>query len=432
MYISYQLDKNSLAYNMPFMVVLEGKIDRAKLEDSLKRLIQRHETLRTSFTQVNGEPVQIIHKDFDFKVDYINGSNKRPEEIMKDFVKAFDLGKAPLLKVGLAELEKDRYLLLADMHHIISDGISLSLFLEELSQLYSGKELEELKLQYRDFSNWQKEFLKTDRLLAQEKYWVDKFKGEIPELNMPLDYKRPLVKSYEGDVIFFEIQEDLKKQIDELARDTGGTLYIVLLAAFNILLSKYSGQEDIIVGSPVAGRPHPDLEKIIGVFINTLAMRNFPRSDLSVRKFIENVRDNSIEAFENQDFQFEKLFDTLNIQRNSNRNPLFDTMFIMQNAGDCNLEFEDIKFKLCENNYKTAKFDIKLEAFEKKQGIEFIMDYCIKLFKRKSMESFAQNYIKVLGEMVKNPEIKIGDLDVSSDNKEELINGFGDDLEGEF
>ncbi len=186
---------------------------------------------------------------------------------------------------------KEKGYLLIDMHHIISDGISMSILIDEFTKIYSGKTLESLRLQYKDFAVWQNSFLKSEEMKKQEEYWINRFSDEIPVLNMPIDYERPAMQSFEGDSVSFELSEDTTLKLRKLTKETGTTMHMALLSAFNILLSKYSGQEDIVIGTPIAGRPHADLQNIVGMFVNTLALRNKPEGDKKYVDFLKEVKE---------------------------------------------------------------------------------------------------------------------------------------------
>ncbi|MXO81656.1 hypothetical protein GRP75_28605, partial [Paenibacillus sp. OT2-17] len=246
-----------------------------------------------------GEPVQKVHDYVDFSIKYLELDEEKAAEIVKEFITPFDLSQVPLLRVGLVKTNEDRRVMMFDMHHIVSDGISVNILMSEFLDLYQGKTLLPLRIQYKDFSVWQKEMFAGDSIKKQEEYWLQTFKGDIPVLDMPTDYPRPAVQSFEGDAVSFEINPELSVKLNKLATDNGATLYMVLMAAYNVLLSRYTGQEDIIVGSPVAGRPHADLQGIIGMFINTLAIRNYPEGEKTFVQFLQEVRENAFLAFEN-------------------------------------------------------------------------------------------------------------------------------------
>jgi len=249
-------------------------------------LIQRQESFRTSFEVVHNTPVQRIHPpaSVDFHLEYqeVSESENRLEQeietIIQDFIRPFDLSKAPLLRVGLVKLPRKKNLLLYDFHHIIRDLVSTGIFVREFINLYEGVALPPLRIQYKDYTVWQDNFFQSGTLKKQEEYWLSVFSHPIPVLNLPFDYPRPGVLSFRGEKIEFELGSDITGKLKQIQKESGATLYMVLLAIYNILLSRYSGQEDIIVGCPSAERTHPDLENVVGILLNTLALRNYPKA----------------------------------------------------------------------------------------------------------------------------------------------------------
>ncbi len=425
MYAINQLEEDSVNYNMPWMMRIEGEPDKAKLNEAFNKLIERHETLRTSFEVVDGEPVQIVHKEVNFEIEYTEITKKENGEIDADFVKAFDLSKAPLFKVTLAKINDLEYLLMIDMHHIISDGLSMSVFTKEFIEIYNGKELTELKIQYKDFAAWQNKLLKSEEIKKQEQYWLKAFEGEVPVLNLSTDYQRPSIQSFEGDSIYFEISEELTDKLKQITKETGSTMYMVLLSACNVLLSKYSGQEDIVIGSPAAGRPHADLQNIMGMFVNTLAMRNYPESNKTFKEFLREVKVNSLQAFENQDYQFEELIDKLSIKRDISRNPLFDVMFSLANIDTEELRIEGLKLNTYEIDVRIAKFDMMISAIESNKTIGISLNYCTKLFNKQTIENMSRHFTNILNNMADNVNQKLSEINMlSEEEKHQLLVDF--------
>mgnify|MGYP005834128821 CR=1 FL=1 len=425
LYILNQLEGGGTSYNMPAVMVVEGAVDRERLENAFKQLVKRHDTLRTSFEIIDGEPVQRVHRDIDLKLTCMETDEGNIHSAIEEFIEPFDLSEAPLLRVGLVKVSEDKHILLFDMHHIISDGTSMNILIKEFIHLYSGQELPELRIQYKDFSAWQNEMFKSVAIKKQEEYWLNTFNGELPVLNMPTDYPRPAVQSFEGDNISFGLDSEAAKELNKLASETGSTLYMVLLAAYNVLLSKYTGQEDIIVGSPVAGRLHTDLDSIIGMFVNTLAMRNYPESKKTFKEFLTEVRDNALKAYENQDYQFEELVEKLDIIRDMSRNPVFDTMFVMQNTGNVELNIGGLKCTPYEFENRTAKFDLTLSAIENEAGIDLNLQYCSKLYNRETAQRLTGHFVNILKEILKNPEVSLAEVAMlSEEEKQQLLFEF--------
>ncbi|MCP5050026.1 MAG: hypothetical protein GY940_22855, partial [bacterium] len=272
MYVLNRFAPDSVNYNMPGGRLIEGDLSTIHFEEASQKLIHRHESLRTSFHLINGKPVQRIHDNIVFPVEFTTGVTA--DSCFTQFLRPFDLSLVPLVRIELVKLEENKHLFLFDMHHIISDGVSRGILIKELSDLYADLELKPLSVQYKNYAAWQNRFLQSPRLVQQKNHWLEKFSGEIPVLSMPTDFPRAAVQSFEGKTIAFSIDEKLTGAIHRLAPGSGSTLYMLLLSIYTILLSKYSGQVDIIVGSPSAGLGHTDLENIIGMFVNTLAMSN--------------------------------------------------------------------------------------------------------------------------------------------------------------
>ncbi len=424
-YTLQQFEENNISYNMPMVMTLEGTVDKNKLEETFDKLVQRHETLRTSFEIIYGEPVQVVNKEISFEIEYTEADKEKAGEIAAEFVKAFDLSKAPLIRVALVKIKDKEHILMIDMHHIISDGVSMGILTKEFMELYDGKELTELRIQYKDFAIWQNELFKSGEIKKQEEYWLQVFEGEVPVLNMPTDYQRASIQSFEGDNISFELNKELTDKLKQIAKETGSTMYMVLLSACNVLLSKYSGQEDIIIGSPTAGRPHADLENIMGMFVNTLAMRNYPQSNKTFKEFLVEVKANSLQAFENQDYQFEELVDELNITRDLSRNPLFDVMFSMQNMDTGELQIEGLKFKPYEIDNNIAKFDITITAVELNKTIGIDLNYCTKLFNKQTILNMSKHLINILNSIVNNANLRLSEVEIlSEEEKHKLLVEF--------
>ncbi|HLP62049.1 MAG TPA: amino acid adenylation domain-containing protein, partial [Candidatus Deferrimicrobium sp.] len=285
LYFLQQLDLNGTGYNMPRVLSLDKEIEKDRLEAALKQLIDRHESLRTSFQWVNEEVVQVVHKNVQFKVEYFatdeHGQTQTLSKV-KSFIRPFDLSRAPLIRSGLIKQPDGNYTWLVDTHHIVSDGTSLTILTEDFMRLYRGEtQLEPLDIRYRDFAHWQNRLFESGAIESQEKYWLALYEGELPRLDLPTDSTRPAVFTFAGDSYGFKLTGKEVVLFKALCRQSGGTLYMNMLAALNTLFYKYTGQEDIIIGSGIAGRRHANLQGIVGMFVNTLAMRNYPEAEMS-------------------------------------------------------------------------------------------------------------------------------------------------------
>ncbi|WP_051240371.1 non-ribosomal peptide synthetase [Paenibacillus alvei] len=428
MYVLNQLEGAALSYNMPEIYTVEGPLDTKRLERAFRQLIARHESLRTSFEIAAGEPVQRVHERIPFTVEM----ERLPEvdslsEAMAEeqiacrveaFVRPFDLGQAPLLRVGLIEAAEERYVLLFDMHHIISDGVSSNLLVQEFTRLYDGESLPELRIQYKDYAVWQQNLAQSEAMNEQKAFWLETFAGEIPVLDLPADYERPEVQSFEGDALYFEIDRLVADGLQRIAAETGATMYMVLLAAYTILLSKYTGQEDIVVGTPIAGRPHADLEPLIGMFVGTLAMRNYPEQDKPFTDFVREVKERTLKAFENQHYPIEELVEKLDIPRDPGRNPLFSTMFVLQNLTRQHVEMKELSFVPYGTSHNISKVDLTLYAMDNDGEYGFSIEYCTKLFKKETVEEMSRHFKILLSQIVQQSDSKIIELRVSETGEE--------------
>jgi tyrocidine synthetase-3 len=437
MYIRQQLKPEDTGYNNPTILLLEGELNKKKLEETFMYLIRRHESLRTSFETVNETPVQVIHNKVDFEIEYCflaTKDTKRHEEVfIRNFVHPFDLTKTPLLRAGMIEVEEKKHILMFDMHHIITDGVSLRIFAEEFMALYSGEELSDLRLQYRDFTRWQNRLLASGEMEKQEAYWLKRFAGDIPVLEIPTDFPRPSLLGGEGGNVSFEIDGRLTAAIKQVGAETDATVFMVLLGVCNILLGKYSGQEDITIGSSIAGRRHADLENIIGMFVNMLAMRNRPAKDKTFLDFLKEVRENAFDAYGNQDVQFDELVRKLELQGNPGRNPLFDVVFKLQNMDIPEIIIPGLVLKpYGEYNEPGARFDLVIGATGSGEKIIMDFNYSSDLFKRSTIEDMTKHFLEVLEQVLENPRARLKDIDISMKlrpaksgvQKEETVFGF--------
>ena len=410
-------------YNLTGIIPVAENINPEQLEQIFQKLIERHEVLRTSFREIAEFPVQIIHKKVAFHMSYIEaGSEVRA--IVKDFVRPFDLNNAPLLRVCLVKLEHNKHLLLLDIHHIIADGLSLEILTDEYFQLDNGQELEAIKLRYRDYAEWEHRFLCSERFKKQAAYWQELFQGELPVLNLPLNYPRPAVQDFSGDILVFALDQDTAQQIQQLVQATGTSLYMVLLAMYYVFLYKYTGQEDIIIGSIHAGRNHVHLQNVVGMFVKTLPLRNQPTHHKTFVTFLQAVKQNTLKAFENQDYPFGQLVNQFALKENRNRNPLFDAAFFLQSRMSV-AEKPAVSLALKGASYgyemNTAKFDLTLEASERSDGILCSFLYCTGLFKRETIELMKERFVLLVADILKNHQKYLQDFDYTLSAEKEII-----------
>ncbi|OLG07559.1 Long-chain-fatty-acid--CoA ligase [Bacillus paralicheniformis] len=412
MYVLQQLEDGGVGYNMPAALKLTGPLDRARLDEVFRQLIRRHESLRTSFeTGADGEPVQRIHDDVPFQLMELAAA--------EDFVRPFRLQEAPLFRAALVKEAEESHLLLVDMHHIISDGVSVGTLIREFSELYASRTLHPLRIQYKDYAVWQQAFKQGEAYNRQEAYWLKQLDGELPVLELPADNARPAVRSFAGDHVSFSLDADTSSGLYKIARDNGCTLYMVLLAAYSTLLARLSGQEDIIIGSPIAGRAHKDLESVIGMFVNTLAIRTRPVENKCFSDFLREVRETALEAYEHQDYPFEELVDRLDVVRDMSRNPLFDVMFALQNMERESLTLHDLHLTtIAHDAHKVSKFDMTLYAAEEDQEtIRFDVEFNTDIYQKQTIKKWLSYYIHILHHVIEHQNIHLGDIHVLDEHE---------------
>ncbi|NIM13046.1 MAG: amino acid adenylation domain-containing protein, partial [Candidatus Aminicenantes bacterium] len=444
LYILQQMDLENTVYNMPEVLKLEGGVDKDKLEQIFREIIWQHESFRTSFITVNEEPVQLVHGEVEFEIEYYDLAAKtvarhpKDEDMIKKFIRPFDLSKVPLLRVRLTRLEEKEHLMMLDMHHIISDGVSNRIFVGEFLRLYFGETLLELRIQYKDYAVWQNSKRLRSITGSQEEYWLREFSDEVPVVHLPTDYLRPAIQSFEGSTYTFDIGEEMTAALNRLILDQGVTLFMVLIAGFNILLFKFSGQEDIVMGTLTAGRGHSDLENIIGMFVNTLALRNYPKANKTFNEFLHEVKARILEAFENQDYQFEDLVEKVVVRRDASRSPLFDVMFVLQDFQDLE-ELSDTSPRVADRfvsdyDYEkwVSRFDMTWMAMEKGTWLSVDVEYCTRLFNRETIERFAACFKKVLAFAITSLDTRIADIEIISDEEKQRILFEFNDTEVEY
>jgi acyl carrier protein len=438
LYIIQQKEVGVTVYNMPRLIVLEEGLEVVNLEAAFIKLIGRHESLRTSFEIVGGQPVQRVAREVPFEIEYSEAvGDRQAERLVKDFVKPFDLSWAPLLRAKLIELKEGRHLLMVDLHHIVTDGISNNILERDFMSLYRREELPALRLQYRDFSEWQNRQWQAGGgvLNRQRDFWLEQFAGDIPPLNMDMltDFARPVRRTFKGSILSFDIGLEETGRLNKIALQEGVTLYMILLAIFNVLLAKVCCQEDIVIGTGVAGRRHEDLQSIIGIFVNTLALRNYPSGGKTFKEFLKEVRDRTVAAFENQDYPFENIVEEAAARLEPGRNPLFDVAFALHNMTE-RLEAGPDDYspqpQPGSNAYGfelgQSKFDMTLHALETAHGIHCYFVYSRELFRKESIDLLRDRYLLLLTGVLDHIDCRIKDLDIKTSLEKEIDEAAAD------
>ncbi|MCP4214101.1 MAG: amino acid adenylation domain-containing protein [bacterium] len=411
LFVLQHMSVDNIGYNMPRIIDLEPPVDDSipdlsKLEEVFTQLMERHESLRTSFLMVDNEPVQRVHWDLcrtaagksPFKIRYTRlEETLSAEQIYEYFMRPFDLSQAPLMRAEVVGNGDGKLLLLVDTHHIITDGTSLSILEKEFDALYQGEQLSPLHLQYRDYSQWNTGSRRKELVQQQERFWLDTFAGELPVLDLPYDFPRPVTQGFEGCSVDFMLGSEESRRLKQMTAQKDITIYMAILAVYTIFLSKLSGTDDIIVGTPFAARRHSELEPLIGMFANTLALRNFPEANLTVNAYLDALKKNTVAAFDNQEYPFEDIVEQVAVRRDGGRNPLFDAMFNLLNHTEYEgMPTEEYREDKNEHVKGTSKFDLNLLAVDTGERFFFNLEYSTKLFKPGTIDSFIRYFRNTL------------------------------------
>ena len=418
-YSSIAAGQDSILYNISGGIVLDKKPNIQKLTESFNKIIKDNESLRTCFEVIDGEIVQKIQEQVDFKIEFENEKNSSLEEISKKFIKPFDLSKAPLIRAKLVTLKNNKTVLLMDMHHIISDGETIRIIAKEISDLYNGKEVKTKEITYKDFAAWENK----QKFKKAEKYWLSVYEDKVPILELPTNFSRPAVQSFEGTNIIKKLNKEIVEEINKTCKKLNITPYMLLMGVYYILLSEYAAANDVVVGTPVVGRNNTQLQNIIGMFVNTLPIRNQINQEESFEEFIYRVKENCLKAFENQAYPLDKLIKKLELQKDASRNTMFDVLFAYQHKSYPVMDFNKIKAKFYVPETNIAKFDIMLEATMEKESLNLRFEYCTKLFTKEFIEKMSKHYINILKFVLRNQKVKISDIDmIARGEKTQIIN----------
>ncbi|TAE52366.1 MAG: non-ribosomal peptide synthetase, partial [Nostocales cyanobacterium] len=418
-----QFEPNSASYNIPIALRLQGKLEFTALENSFREIINRHEALRTNFQAREGKAAQIIHQTTNWQISVINLQHSVTETniqelIQQQLIQPFDLANESLFRATLIVLSETEHLLLICMHHIISDGWSMGVFVDELATLYNtyiqGKEttLKPLPIQYADFAIWQRNWLQGEILERQLNYWQKQLETAPKFLPLPTDRPRPAVQTFAGAYQEFALSEELSNKLIKLSQEQGVTLFMTLLAAYDVLLYRYTGQTDILVGSPIANRNQKEIEGLIGFFVNTLVFRSELSENLSFNELLTQIRTTALSAYAHQDLPFEMLVEALEIERNLSHSPLFQVMFALQNAPNSDVELTGLTVKDVPIEITTAKFDLTLSMSQTATGITGGWEYNTDLFDSSTIERMTGHFITLLTEIVEKPQTEIKELPI--------------------
>ena len=436
-----QLESYSPFYNIPAAVRLKGQLNVEALEQSFNEIVCRHETLRTNFLSVEGEASSVILEEKSIELSVIDVSflpvHQQKAEVKKQATKEaqqpFDISNDHLLRVKLLRLGKQEHILLMTMHHIVSDGWSTGALVEELTKIYKAfcnglpSPLEKLPLQYVDFAAWQRQWLQGEVLETQISYWLKQLGNAPKVLELPTDHRRPAIQTFRGANYSFKLSEELSTALNKLSQQQGTTLFMTLLAGFKILLWRYTAVEDIVVGSPIANRNRAELEGLIGFFVNTLVLRTNLGGNPSFEELLKRVREVALGAYAHQDLPFELLVEQLQPERDLSHSPLFQVMFILQNAPMSALELPDLTLTPLENYGSTSIFDLTLQMTETEEGLEGNLEYNTDLFEEDTIQRMVGHLQGLLEGIVRNPQQRLSELPLLNESEQyQLLQEWND------
>ena len=430
-----QLDPDSVAYNIGAVLRVTGDLNVEVLERSLAAIVRRHEAMRTCFRQSDGSPYAVITDGLDWKL-----SVPSAEELFSDtdadwqdavsriLDRPFDIARGPLFRASLVREDAENSVLLLSIHHIVCDGWSMGVFAREISDTYSAllrgaePKLPELTVQYVDFAAWQRKWLDGGKLASQIPYWRRQLENAPPVLSFPADHPRPAAETFHGTRAKLVLSPELTSQLEALSQSRGVTLFMTLLAAFDVLLGRYTNQKDIVVGSPSASRSRPEFNPMIGFFVNNLVLRSSLDGEPTFSELMIRVREVTLKAYEHQDVPFDQLVNALRPERSLDHSPLFQVMFALQNFAFKDLELPGATVKHIELDAVTARFDLSVEIFPKDGGLNCFFDYNSALYEPSTIAQLQAHFAKILKAVVKDPNQKIGNISLLSvDERQRLL-----------
>ncbi|MBE6051736.1 MAG: amino acid adenylation domain-containing protein [Clostridium sp.] len=437
MWFLNQVDSENAFYNAPVVLEFSGKLNVDILKETLNKIVERHEIIRTEYFEDDGESYQRI-KNIKLEVPYIDMSleddkDKMAQDYIDKYIRLpFDLGKAPLMRASILKLDDEKNILVVVMHHIIFDGWSLGLFFKELNVIYDSLKngrpipLKELKVQYSDYALWEKERYLSGALDKQIDFWKKKLQGKTAPIQLPIDKVRPEVETYKGAKYRRIISDELNEAINKFAVDNGVTPFMVFLAATNIMLYRYSNERSINVGTAVANRTHTEIEDLIGLFMNTVIINNEIDPKFTFKEFLLKCKESSLESFENQDVTFEKIVEYLHPERCLGYNPLFQVGFFVQNAPLSKIDLEDVTAKIIPTDMGTSKFDLSFQFMKLPYGMELEVEYSTELFFEDTIKRITDSLLMILEESIQNPSQKISEINILSSEEISMLDSLNE------
>jgi amino acid adenylation domain-containing protein len=429
--------EGSVQYHTPEVMRLRGQLNKDALRAALETILERHEILRTVILDDEGEPYQCVKDKDEWELRVVDGRDYQGNaERLQDYIselirRPFDLSKDYMMRADLIQLAAYEHILVITMHHIASDGWSISIFLNELVEVYESytekraSKLKPLEIQYSDYSIWQRGHLDEEHLEKRLNYWRRKLEG-LSALQLPTDYSRPALQTTKGAVVRFDIDRNLREKLQQLSHQQGCTLFMTLLAAFKVLLHKYSSQSDICVGTPIAGRQQPEVEKLIGFFVNTLALRTEIDAEETFIDLLQKVRATTLEAYEHQEVPFEKVVNAVVKERDMSRSPLFQVMLVFQNSSaNSRLKFGEVELIKEDYEHTTAKFELMFGLTETAEGLQAAIEYSTDLYTEATVLRMAGHFKQLLQSVVEQSNQKVGRISILTEaERRQLLEVF--------
>jgi amino acid adenylation domain-containing protein len=433
LWVLTQMDPESAAYNVPLHFALRGPLRRDALEQAFAELVARHESLRTRFTAGDGEPRQVVDAHLDLRIEFadISGGTDPAASARvrgrEHATQPFDLARDPLIRITILRLADLHHVVLLTLHHIVADGTSLGILVRELSALYQAAlngrphSLPPLPVQYRDYAAWQNASIESDEMAVHRRYWLEALAGELPVLELPLDAPRPATQTFIGRERGWHLPPERAARVAALARSQNASLFMLLSMAVKALLQRHTGQEDIVIGTPAAGRAHPDLEGQVGFYLNMLPLRDRVSSSMRFVDLLQQVRTTATAAYDHQAYPFDRLVRDLNLARDLSRSPVFDVIVILQNQQESELELEGLRTAAVFDHNGTSKVDLTFNFKESARGLAIGIEFNTDLFSDERIRRMGAHLLRLLDEAVRDPLQAIGSVDLlSAEERAEL------------
>ncbi|PCK29550.1 non-ribosomal peptide synthetase [Pseudoalteromonas piscicida] len=435
-----KLSDNQSQYNIPLAISLKGELDVAALDAAFEQIVERHYALRTRFSEQDGRGTQLIAGNtFELiQKDFRTNPASIQSYLVEQAKTGFDLQNDNLFRVHLLQKATQEWVLLIVMHHIISDGWSIGVLVKELTELYDASvnnrapQIAPLAIQYRDFSSWQRQWMQGHVLETELDYWHQRLESIPAVHSLPLDKSRPTQQTFDGDCIFSSLGHELSQQLRTLARQQGTSLFILLEIAFAVLVSKYSREQDVVIGTPIANRMHPAVNPLIGFFVNTLVLRNHIDSSLSFEELLKQQNRQILQDFEHQNIPFESLVEHLNPQRDLSHSPLFQIMFALQDSREVTLNLPNVIAEGVDIDSKTTMFDLNVQVHDDGNGLEVGWEFNVDLFERDAVQQLASCYQVLLGAIVEQPGMLVSELPLLTQTQQNYLLNTLNDTEQAF